>query len=52
VRAIKAGATVEQVAEVVSLCIMIGGMLTFQESGKFALKAAEDAAAGLPVRED
>jgi alkylhydroperoxidase/carboxymuconolactone decarboxylase family protein YurZ len=51
VRAIKAGATVEQVAEVVSLCILIGGMLTFQESGKFALKAAEDAAAGLAVNE-
>jgi alkylhydroperoxidase/carboxymuconolactone decarboxylase family protein YurZ len=45
IRAIRAGATVEQMAEVVSLCIMIGGMLTFQESGKFALKAAEDTAA-------
>ncbi len=47
IRAIKAGATVEQVAEVVSLCILIGGMLTYQESGKFALKAAEETAAAL-----
>ena len=44
IRAIHAGATVEQVAEVVSLCILIGGMLTYQESGKHALKAAEQTA--------
>ncbi len=47
IRAIKAGATVEQVAEVVSLCILIGGMLTYQESGKHALRAAEETAAAL-----
>jgi alkylhydroperoxidase/carboxymuconolactone decarboxylase family protein YurZ len=45
IRAIKAGATVEEVAEVVSLCILIGGMLTYQESGKHALRAAEETAA-------
>jgi alkylhydroperoxidase/carboxymuconolactone decarboxylase family protein YurZ len=47
IRAIHAGATVEQVAEVVSLCILIGGMLTYQESGKHALRAAEETAASL-----
>jgi alkylhydroperoxidase/carboxymuconolactone decarboxylase family protein YurZ len=41
-KAIDAGATVEEIAEVVSLCILIGGMLTYQESGKHALKAAEE----------
>jgi alkylhydroperoxidase/carboxymuconolactone decarboxylase family protein YurZ len=47
IRAIHAGATVEEVAEVVSLCILIGGMLTYQESGKHALRAAEETAATL-----
>jgi alkylhydroperoxidase/carboxymuconolactone decarboxylase family protein YurZ len=41
-KAIDAGATVAEIAEVVSLCILIGGMLTYQESGKHALRAAED----------
>jgi alkylhydroperoxidase/carboxymuconolactone decarboxylase family protein YurZ len=41
--AIEAGATPADVAEVVSLCIMIGGMLTYQEAGRFALRAAEKA---------
>ncbi len=41
-RAIESGATPAEVAEVVSLCILIGGMLTFQESGRHALHAAED----------
>jgi alkylhydroperoxidase/carboxymuconolactone decarboxylase family protein YurZ len=40
--AIEAGATPAEVAEVASLCIMIGGMLTYQESGRFALREAED----------
>ena len=47
IRAIHAGATVAQVAETVSLCILIGGMLTYQESGKHALRAAEETAAQL-----
>ncbi len=41
-RAIDSGATPAEVAEVVSLCILIGGMLTYQESGRHALRAAEE----------
>jgi alkylhydroperoxidase/carboxymuconolactone decarboxylase family protein YurZ len=41
-RAIDSGATPAEVAEVASLCILIGGMLTFQESGRHALRAAEE----------
>lgn len=40
--AIEAGATPAEVAEVAGLCILIGGMLTYQESGRFALRAAEE----------
>jgi len=39
--AIEAGATVKQVADVVSLCILLGGMMTYIVSGQHALKAAE-----------
>lgn len=39
-KAIDAGATVAEIADVVSLCIMIGGMLSYQESGRFVLRAA------------
>ena len=39
--AIAAGATVAEIAEVVSICIMIAGMLTYQESGRFVLEEAE-----------
>lgn len=42
VNAIKAGATPAEVAEVASLCILIGGMLTYQLAGKHALRAAEE----------
>ena len=41
-RAIDSGATPAEVAEVASLCILIGGMLTYQESGRHALRAAEE----------
>ena len=41
-RAIEAGATPADVAEVASLCIMISGMLSYQESGRYALRAAEE----------
>jgi alkylhydroperoxidase/carboxymuconolactone decarboxylase family protein YurZ len=41
-RAIEGGATPADVAEVASLCILIGGMLTYQESGRHALRAAEE----------
>lgn len=39
-RAIDSGATPAEIAEVASLCILIGGMLTYQESGRHALRAA------------
>jgi alkylhydroperoxidase/carboxymuconolactone decarboxylase family protein YurZ len=41
-RAIESGATPAEIAEVASLCILIGGMLTYQESGRHALRAAEE----------
>ncbi len=41
-RAIDAGATPADVAEVASLCIMISGMLSYQESGRHALRAAKE----------
>jgi alkylhydroperoxidase/carboxymuconolactone decarboxylase family protein YurZ len=44
-RAIAAGATVTEIAEVVSLCIMIAGMLTYHESGVHVLRLAEELAA-------
>lgn len=40
--AIEAGATPAEVAEVAGLCILIGGMLTYQEAGRFALREAEE----------
>jgi alkylhydroperoxidase/carboxymuconolactone decarboxylase family protein YurZ len=43
-RAMAAGATVEEIAEVVSLCLMIGGMLTYHESGWPVLQLAEELA--------
>ena len=46
-RAIKAGAPPADVAEVASLCIMISGMLSYQEAGRFALRAAEERYAAL-----
>ena len=44
-RAMAAGATVAEIAEVVSLCLMIGGMLTYHESGWPVLQLAEEIAA-------
>ena len=41
-RAVESGATPAEIAEVASLCILIGGMLTYQESGRHALRAAEE----------
>lgn len=40
-RAVEAGASIEEIAEVVALCIPIAGMMSYQESGKFVLEAAE-----------
>jgi alkylhydroperoxidase/carboxymuconolactone decarboxylase family protein YurZ len=42
VKAVDAGATPAEIAEVAGLCIMIGGMLTYQESGRYVLRAAEE----------
>ena len=39
-KAIEAGASPEEVSEVVGLCIMLGGMITFRESGRFVLREA------------
>ncbi len=39
--AIRAGATIQEIAEVLSLAIMIAGMITYQESGREVLKEAE-----------
>jgi alkylhydroperoxidase/carboxymuconolactone decarboxylase family protein YurZ len=44
-RAIEAGATVTEIAEVVGLCLMITGMLTYHEAGLHVLRAAEEFAA-------
>jgi len=42
--AIDAGATVRQVADVASVCILLGGMMTYIVSGQRALRAAEERA--------
>jgi alkylhydroperoxidase/carboxymuconolactone decarboxylase family protein YurZ len=42
VKAVDSGATPMEIAEVASLCILIGGMLTYQESGRYVLRAAEE----------
>lgn len=42
IKAVDAGATPAEIAEVAGLCIMIGGMLTYQEAGRFVLRAAEE----------
>ena len=39
--AVRAGASIEDIAEVLSLAIMIAGMITYQESGREVLKEAE-----------
>jgi alkylhydroperoxidase/carboxymuconolactone decarboxylase family protein YurZ len=39
-KAIEAGATPQEISEIVGLCIMLGGMITFRESGRFVLREA------------
>jgi alkylhydroperoxidase/carboxymuconolactone decarboxylase family protein YurZ len=39
-KAVEAGATPREVSEVVGLAIMLGGMVTFRESGRFVLREA------------
>jgi alkylhydroperoxidase/carboxymuconolactone decarboxylase family protein YurZ len=41
-RAIDAGATMQEIAEAVALCIPLAGMISYQESGRFVLEAAEE----------
>ena len=41
-KAIEYGASVKEIAEVAGLCILLGGMMTYVESGQYALKAAEE----------
>lgn len=41
-KAVEAGASVAEIAEVIGLCIMIGGMVTYQECGQFVLRAAHE----------
>jgi alkylhydroperoxidase/carboxymuconolactone decarboxylase family protein YurZ len=51
-RAIDAGATVEEIAEAVALCIPLTGMVTYQESGRFVIEAAEAYARERAERQD
>jgi alkylhydroperoxidase/carboxymuconolactone decarboxylase family protein YurZ len=41
-KAMELGATVREIADVVALCLMIGGMITYQSTGRFILEAAEE----------
>ncbi len=43
-RAIEYGATLHELAEVLSLCIMLGGMVTYMHSGRHAMQSAEEKA--------
>jgi alkylhydroperoxidase/carboxymuconolactone decarboxylase family protein YurZ len=45
-KAVEYGANAAEIAEVVSLCIMLGGMVTYRESGRFVLRAAHTATQG------
>jgi alkylhydroperoxidase/carboxymuconolactone decarboxylase family protein YurZ len=42
IRAMRAGATARQIAEVVGICLLKHGMVTYEEAGVRALKTAED----------
>lgn len=41
-RAIDAGATVREIAEIAFICILLAGMITYVESGQNALRVAEE----------
>ncbi len=49
--AVEAGATPHEVAEVLSLCIMLGGMVTYMHSGRKAMESAIDAAQKMGLKE-
>lgn len=46
-KAVEAGATVQEVAQAIAAAIMLAGMVTYRESGRFALKAAIERATEL-----
>jgi len=39
-KAVEAGATIPQIIDVIGLCIMIGGMITYQDAGQHVLREA------------
>ncbi len=39
-RAVEAGATVQELAETLSICILLAGMVTYREAGRFVLQTA------------
>jgi alkylhydroperoxidase/carboxymuconolactone decarboxylase family protein YurZ len=39
-KAVEAGASIGEIVDVIGLCIMIGGMITYQDAGQFVLKEA------------
>jgi alkylhydroperoxidase/carboxymuconolactone decarboxylase family protein YurZ len=39
-KAVEAGATIPEIVDVIGLCIMIGGMITYQDAGQFVLREA------------
>jgi AhpD family alkylhydroperoxidase len=41
-KAIDAGATIKEIAEVAGMCILLGGMMTYVESGQHTLRFAEE----------
>ena len=41
-KAVEAGATIPEIVDVIGLCIMIGGMITYQDAGQFVLQEAVD----------
>jgi alkylhydroperoxidase/carboxymuconolactone decarboxylase family protein YurZ len=41
-KAVEAGASIGELIDVIGLCIMIGGMITYQDAGQFVLQEAID----------
>jgi alkylhydroperoxidase/carboxymuconolactone decarboxylase family protein YurZ len=41
-KALEHGATPAEIAEVLALCILLGGMVTYRESGRFVMHEAAD----------
>lgn len=39
-KAVEAGATLGEIVDVIGLCIIIGGMITYQDAGQFVLREA------------